>query len=472
MGLVRVVYDSRWLFVVAGLLGYVAYKVHVYNRLKAFKGPFSSGWFEFWHSYAIIGDNQHLKYKEVCEKYGPIARIGPNDLITSSRDVLTHMSAVRSPYSRVAWFHRSFRSGPEKNNLFSETNEEVHTRRRQQLAPGYSGRENAELEGTIDVYVAKLVHLIRSKYLSTAARSRAFDLGDRIQFFALDVINAIALGESLGDLDADADQHGYMRSVETGIKISRVCTALGILPLLQSPVIARRFAPSEKDDAGFGRVMRHARARILARLEQGTEHRSDMLASFVRHGLGTEELVAESILQMIAGSDTSSTAIRCAMLYVMTHPPVYARLQAEVDAAAAGGSVPPVPGVVSDAVVKGLPYLQAVVKEAMRVHPPTTGLFPKRVPPGGDTVVVDGKPVFLPGGANVSYAYYATHHDKQLFGEDAEDFRPERWLLEKDETKLAAMLKTHELIFGYGRYQCLGKPIALMEIAKVVFEVS
>jgi hypothetical protein len=71
MGLVRVVYDSRWLFVVAGLLGYVAYKVHVYNRLKAFKGPFSSGWFEFWHSYAIIGDNQHLKYKEVCEKYGP-----------------------------------------------------------------------------------------------------------------------------------------------------------------------------------------------------------------------------------------------------------------------------------------------------------------------------------------------------------------------------------------------------------------
>jgi hypothetical protein len=48
---------------------------------------------------------------------------------------------------------------------------------------------------------------------------------------------------------------------------------------------------------------------------------------------------------------------------------------------------------------------------------------------------------------------------------------PERWLLEKDEKKMSEMNRTHELIFGYGKYQCLGKPIALMEISKVVFEV-
>jgi cytochrome P450 len=105
------------------------------------------------------------------------------------------------------------------------------------------------------------------------------------------------------------------------------------------------------------------------------------------------------------------------------------------------------------------------------VHPPTAGLFPKRVPDGGDTVVVDGMPVFLPGGTNVSYARYAVLMDKRVYGEDADEFHPERWLVEKDEAKLAAMHKSHDLIFGYGRYQCLGKPVALMEIGKAVFEV-
>jgi cytochrome P450 len=85
--------------------------------------------------------------------------------------------------------------------------------------------------------------------------------------------------------------------------------------------------------------------------------------------------------------------------------------------------------------------------------------------------MVDGKPVFLPGGTNISYAVWPLHLDKRVYGEDAEEFRPERWLLEKDEAKLAVMHRTHDLIFGYGKYQCLGRPVALMEINKAIFEV-
>ena len=105
------------------------------------------------------------------------------------------------------------------------------------------------------------------------------------------------------------------------------------------------------------------------------------------------------------------------------------------------------------------------------MHPPITDSVPKRVPDGGDTVLVDGKAVFLPGGALVSYAAWPLHHSKAIFGDDAGVFRPERWLVEKDEKKMSEMNRTHELIFGYGKYQCLGKPIALMEIGKAVFEV-
>jgi cytochrome P450 len=327
-----------------------------------------------------------------------------------------------------------------------------------------------ELEGTVDMYIEKLIHLIRSKYLSTPGFAVSFDLGLKVQYLALDVINGVGLGESLGNLDADTDQCDYIKSLEAGVKFGIVASALGLLPIMQTSWIARLFAPSEKDGMGFGRVMRHARTRIEARLNQDTDQRSDMLASFVRHGLGTEELVGEALLQLIAGCDTTSTAIRSILLYLLTHPRVYAKLQAAIDAAVADGKAPPVPGIISDAEAKSLPYLQACIKEGMRVHPPTAGLFPK-IPDGGDTVMVDGKPVFLPGGTNVSYAAYAVLLDKRVYGEDADEFRPERWLLEKDEEKLALMHRTHDLIFGYGRYQCLGRPIALMEMYKTVFEV-
>jgi cytochrome P450 len=160
------------------------------------------------------------------------------------------------------------------------------------------------------------------------------------------------------------------------------------------------------------------------------------------------------------------------MLYVITHPRVYFRLQAEVDKVVASGVAPEI---VSDSCLRNMPYLQAVVREALRIHPPITDVVPKKVPKGGDIVTVGGKQYFLPGGTNVSYSAWGVHHDKAMFGEDADVFRPERWLLEEKNEhsimKLAAMRRTTEMIFGYGKYQCLGKPIAWLEITKVLFEV-
>jgi cytochrome P450 len=240
---------------------------------------------------------------------------------------------------------------------------------------------------------------------------------------------------------------------------------------MQIPVIARSLGPSEKDEAGFGRMMGNARAMIKSRLERDTDKRSDMLASFVRHGLNADELLSESSLQIIAGSDTTATALRGILLYLLTHSRVYRKLQAEIDGAVRDGVAPPSPGIISDAALKGLPYLHAVIKEGIRIHPPVTDQIPKRVPDEGETVVVDGKSVFLPGGTNISYAAWPLHLSKDIFGDDAEEFRPERWLLEENEKRLAVMNRTHELIFGYGKYQCLGRPVALMEIGKTVFEV-
>ena len=63
-------------------------------------------------------------------------RVGPNDLITNSPELLAHMSAVRSSYTRTKWFSRATRLWPGKDHIFSMLDEEQHLRRRQQMAPG------------------------------------------------------------------------------------------------------------------------------------------------------------------------------------------------------------------------------------------------------------------------------------------------------------------------------------------------
>jgi cytochrome P450 len=78
-------------------------------------------------------------------------------------------------------------------------------------------------------------------------------------------------------------------------------------------------------------------------------------------------LVQEVFEQIVAGSDTTAAAIRVILLYVMSHPRVYAKLRAEIDETVKKGMAPESPSIISDTEVRQLPYLGAVVREGMRV---------------------------------------------------------------------------------------------------------
>jgi cytochrome P450 len=69
-----------------------------------------------------------------------------------------------------------------------------------------------------------------------------------------------------------------------------------------------------------------------------------------------------------------------------------------------------------------MPYLQAVIKEGLRIWPPVIGLLSKVVPEQGDEVEFDGKKLFIPGGTNVGYCAWGIHRNKEVFGDDAEMF--------------------------------------------------
>ncbi|OCL04146.1 cytochrome P450 [Glonium stellatum] len=470
MGLFALLSESRWYLVATVIIFYVSRKYRQYNRLKAFKGPFGTGFSELWHSRAILGMETHLRYAEVCEKYGPIARIGPNDLMTSSPELVSRMSAARSPYTRAAWFYGALSFEPGKDHVFSELDEKRHARKRQQMAAGYSGKDNPSLEPSIDNRVQELLDLIRTKYLSSNKSFKPMDLARKIQYFTLDVISDIGFGTPFGNLAADEDVNKYIQSNEQGLRVMVAIFAFGITKLSKLPPLAQLLGPSEKDGYGFGKMIATAKQYIEKRLASGAQGRHDMIASFVKHGMTKDELLTEGVLQVMAGSDTTATAVRTTMLCLMTHPSSYWALRAEIDATVNSGKVPASPGIIPDSVARNLKYLQAVIKEGIRVHPTITEIMPKTVPPEGDTFELDGKQIFLPGGANIGYCAWGIHRNKDIFGEDAEIFRPERWLDEINEEQLNRMQRTFDLMFGFGKYQCLGKNIAMIELSKLVFE--
>lgn len=111
-------------------------------------------------------------------------------------------------------------------------------------------------------------------------------------------------------------------------------------------------------------------------------------------------------------------------------------------------------------------------KHHLQVHPPVTNIFSRVTPSHGETVTIADKTYFIPGGVMIGYSAWAMHrNNRALYGSDASTFRPERWLHVDDAERLAKMTKTNDMIFGYGRWQCLGKHIALLEIHKSVFEL-
>lgn len=293
----------------------------------------------------------------------------------------------------------------------------------------------------------------------------------KVQYFTFDAMSSIGIGKPFGMLVNDNDVSDYIKSCEEGIHFATVILALGLGWLTQTPWLGRLLAPSKTDSTGFGKMVGTCFRHVDERVAQPTDAR-DMLASFMRHGLEGEDLRLETVEQILAGSDTTSAALQGALLYIITNPRVQAKLQHEIDETVNSRDSPLSSSeIISYDQAKHLAYLQAVIREALRVWPPVVSIFSRDVPPAGDNVIVNGKPIFLPGGVSIGYSGCAMHYSKVIYGEDAKSFRPERWF-EKDPEKLAAMVRTNELTFGHGKWQCLGKSIAKIELTKFIFEVN
>ncbi|OBT85445.1 hypothetical protein VE02_06176 [Pseudogymnoascus sp. 03VT05] len=106
-------------------------------------------------------------------------------------------------------------------------------------------------------------------------------------------------------------------------------------------------------------------------------------------------------------------------------------------------------------------YLQAVIKESLRLHP-ATGLPLARVVPAAGAVIAGTR---FPGGTIVGVNTWVAHANASIFGDDAKTFRPERWL---EDDKTTSKLNRFWMPFGVGSGTCIGKNISLLEISKLI----
>lgn len=485
IGLLGVAALCTWYFVSA---------IFTWWGLRHIPGPFVAKFSYFWLGRTTSSGKQYYVHRELHKKYGPLVRIGPNYIITDEPDVIKNISSARSAYHRDGWYSTG-RFNPYRDNLFTRLEPSVHSKAKLRLSGSYNGRETNNLEPNVDEQVQNLVGLLRRKYaVSGDVLSRPLlDLGPTSNYFTLDVITKVAFGHEFGYLREETDLFNFMQHVrELWPRMSTSADVPWIRRILFSKPFLLLFGPKTTDKDGFGALMRVAEQYVSRRFKQGAKEHDDSLVgplstrrcmrrsmlthlllqgSLIKKGLTQEECESEGLFLIVGGTESTASAIRSILVHTMTSPHVYQMLKAEIYSAVSDGRLTNTgTDVIRNDEAASLSYLRAVVYEGIRMRPPLLGLFPKVVPAGGAELC--GK--YIPAGTGVCMNTSALLRRQDIFGSDTDIFRPERFLElgGVGSPRRNEMERNVELAFGYGANQCVGKPLALMEIYKAVFEVS
>ncbi|KAI0026149.1 pisatin demethylase [Xylariomycetidae sp. FL0641] len=448
---------SSWSLILGFCAAYVLYSAQVWYRLRHIPGPWAYAVSSLPLLKINLSGHSHAALNRLTDNYGPLVRIGPRSVITTDVKQAQRMEAAKSPYRKGPWYD-TFRFEKGKCHSFAMVDEEQHAALRTKIGPGYSG--TSLVEQAIDRQLGRLTDLIDRKFLTSDTKYAPVDFAVLSQLLAIDIVGDMTYGRPFGFLDEGIDIYDWVKWNEGFFPIASTAATLPFLGKVVQTWPFSEALPKATDTVGLGRFIRFAQDTLNERFQPGAEPRKDMIAQFIKFGATKDEATGEALVQVVAGTDSVAVALRMTLLYLHSTPRVYNKLMAELEMARRTGAISTP---IHDVEAKRLPYLQAVIREGMRVFPSLTPLLNKTVPEGGDFVAG----FYLPGGTQIGIDGWGMLRSKEYWGEDAELFRPERWLL-ADEKRQHEMAENLEVLFGYGKYKCLGRGIALMELSKVL----
>ncbi|KAL9242861.1 hypothetical protein vseg_016819 [Gypsophila vaccaria] len=400
-----------------------------------------------------LGNQPHITFAELSKTYGPLMmlRLGrvptviisstnmarealqKNDISFSTRNVVDAVCAHQHNENSVAWLPL----GPGWRNLRKICNSQVFSTIR--LDASQSLRRN------------KVKHLL--SYVEKCSKAgEAVDFNQAAFTTTLNLLSSTFFSMDMGDPTSEFARQfrvtirGIME--ETGK--SNIADYFPILKIIDPQGIRKR------TEYHFGKMLDLFNNMIEQRLKgqrpSGETHDNDVLDALL--GIDhekAEEIPKSQISSLLvdlfaAGTDTTTTTLEWAMSELLRDPEKLKKAQAELHQVIGKGNP------LEEQDVTRLPYLQAIVKETFRLHPPVPLLLPRKM--NSDVKLFN---YTVPKNAQVLVNAWAIGRDPDTW-KNAESFEPERFLGSNIDVKG----RDFELIpFGAGRRICPGLPLAI-----------
>lgn len=411
--------------------------------------------------------------QKLHERYGPVVRIGPEEIHFNSTTALRTIYGAGSGFERTSFYEMFNAYG--KRNLFTFPGVADHAKRKRLLAHVYS--KSAILTGhTAAIIDSKIADFLR--ILETTPPTDGLEIFSALHYYAIDVITTFLYGTSefgattalqgtpshvslLNDIMDPSRRHLAWFAVHLRSLTSWLYTRTGQLESMLEPLL-----PMQKPATYTG-----IRAHALRAMHNYRDAEPDMRAmaheSIIARlwkvkdtaGLDDLDVASECADHLLAGIDTTSDTLMF-LIWALSLPK-HAHIQRKI--IEESRNIDPMSvkdGVVNPDVADRLPYLNAVIKETLRLYAPLPASEPRSSPV--DTVI-DG--YAIPSGTVCSMAPFSLHRNTEVFPNPME-WDPERWLKAERDPALAEMRKWW-WSFSSGARMCVGMHLAMAEMALV-----
>jgi cytochrome P450 len=389
-----------------------------FSPTRSIAGPREARWTRLWYYRHVRSGQFHHVNIALHRKYGPVVRVAPGYFSISTPDKTVY--GIGSKFSKGDWYQAWKHPSPDRWTLFPDQDIKRHAETRKRFQSLYSMSSLLSYEP----YVDECVELFVDKLSQFAREGTRIDLAHWFQCYAFDVIGSITYSERFGFLDTGEDVAGTMAALDKSMAYS---TLVGIFPKLHPYLYAVLEKIPGSGAAGRTYLMNFVTRKICERSSGKDGLRADIAApqDFLEkltraHHQDPAKTTQYHIFMMalsniIAGADTTAISLSSTLYHLITSPHALSNLRHELDLAAHTPSFKD---------TQALPYLQAVIKESLRLHPATGLPLWRVVPPGGVNIGA----YHLPPGSNVGVNSWVAHYDEDVFGKDAHVFRPERWM--------------------------------------------
>ncbi|EJF55985.1 high nitrogen upregulated cytochrome P450 monooxygenase 2 [Dichomitus squalens LYAD-421 SS1] len=442
------------------VMSVIVYRLSPVHPLARYPGPIGCKVSKFWMAFLSMPGYQHQYIKSLHERYGDVVRIGPNEV--SVRDA-TALHALLGPSGAPKGPHLVGRVLSEHTlPMVGIMDTDVHLRRRKNWGRGMSPAAIKDYEQFIALRARQLLERLEGRMGEEVV------IGTWFNFFTYDFMSDMAFGGGTELIKAGHDEGNVWALLDEAMFIS---TFLGHVPWL-----GVHFGKIPAATGNLNILLNNCAECVKARLKRGSQ-RKDLFHYLNNEDLTDkaappmQQLIDDGVLAIVAGADTTSSALTGLMYLLLTHPDAYQKLQAEIDKFYPAGE-----NALDTKHHRDMPYLTAVINETLRVLPPVPGGSQRQVPVGGNGLVAGN--IVLPPGTIFWPHIYSHHHDARNFSPYTSDFWPERWLLASGDldssrgvTASSPEFRHNEagyLPFSIGPMNCVGKALALQELRMVV----